>query len=286
MKHLARIILVLCLVLINSLPAFAATTADVTLYATPLVSGGISTFTITYISDTNLKLDWGYSGNATAVMIRAKYGSYPTNISSSNETPSDGYLVYNGGGVTTNDTSMDFNANPGPIYYRAWAQDALGQWFTNAQQGNKESRNMILIALILLCAIFIVLAVTRTSSVMYAFGGFGLLVLWQYILGNPPTGLEAGTTAQQSLILLLVGGAAVLFIVGFVTWRRKGLTDYEETSDGNGRTNGVRRVFHLSPENGVPRNTAKPRTLYNSTPEEYSRIVYAAAHGGSRRRRR
>ena len=84
---------------------------------------GVSGFTIEYVSDTRLDFTWSYSSNATtAVMLRGKYGRFPDDTPNKDTEPSDGYLVYYGSNTTASDTSMDFNENAGPIYYKLWAQ--------------------------------------------------------------------------------------------------------------------------------------------------------------------
>ena len=91
-------------------------------------TGGISNFTVTYVTDTDMHLSWSFIGDAVNIMIRSKYGSYPANIPNSTTTPSDGNLVYYGSGTSFDDTSMNFDQNPGSLYYSAWAQKADGTW--------------------------------------------------------------------------------------------------------------------------------------------------------------
>ena len=164
-----RLILVLFLLL---LPiggvVLAATTADVTLYATPAgVTGGITNFTIIYVSDTRLDFTWGYTGNATGIMIRGDYNGYPDDIPNIYTTPSDGYLVYTGNATTASDTSVNFDNNPGPVYYSAWAQRPDGTWYMNPETGEEESAIMLLLVLVGIPLAFVVMALVFKHGLLY-----------------------------------------------------------------------------------------------------------------------
>lgn len=134
------------------------------LYGTGAESGGtpytcgISDFLITYVSDTQMDLSWNYSYDGDQIMIRAQYGEYPDDIPDSVTTPSDGYLVYYGNGTSVSDTSMNFDQNFGPIYYKAWAQRADLTWHTDFASGWKESQKLLLIVLIMLAMGLLTLA--------------------------------------------------------------------------------------------------------------------------------
>ena len=144
-RIIVGVVLALVVVVCSATGVLAANpTVGITVTA---VSGGITDFTIEYISETQLDITWGYSGDAVNVMIRAKYGEFPANIPDALTEPSDGYLVYYGNGVATSDTSMDFDENPGPLYYRAWAEDAGGNWEIVPKEGTEESNIMTLLFL-------------------------------------------------------------------------------------------------------------------------------------------
>lgn len=149
---LIKLALLVVLALLMLLPsiAIAATSVQVVITATPGANGGISNFLITYTSDTQLDLSWGFYGDAVNIMIRGKYGDYPADIPDENTAPTDGYLVYYGNGVAASDTTMDFDENPGKLYYKVWAQKADGKWYTGAITDFEESRIMTLLAFIIL----------------------------------------------------------------------------------------------------------------------------------------
>ena len=158
MRCLVRAILVVVILLSVSSPVMAGTV--VTVSYTPHLSGGISSFTITYVSDTQIDLDWSLYGNATGIMIRAKYGDYPADIPDENTAPTDGYLVYSGNATSVSDMSMDFDQSAGTLYYSAWAYKADGTWYTTASTGWRESETMLLLGLL-----FFAIAFTISSAV-------------------------------------------------------------------------------------------------------------------------
>lgn len=176
--------------------------SDVTFFNS--VAYGIGGFTITYVTDTQLDLSWYYDAPVVNIMIRAKYGAYPADIPDENTAPSDGYLVYNGAGVTVSDTSMNFDQNPGILYYKAWGQKADGKWIVAPETGWKESRQVVLIALIILpLAIMGMGYGFKKSWILW------LAVPFWFILGIYLAYNEFWfpDTAQKSLILIGVVGA-------------------------------------------------------------------------------
>lgn len=204
-----RIIVVLGLILAPVGTALASGVADVTLFATPLFTNGILTFTITYVSETQLRLDWTVGANVTNVMVRAKYGQYPANIGSNATAPSDGYLVYYGSALSANDTSMDFDQNAGPIYYRAWAQLSDGSWVTSPMQGWKESAILTLLAVIGVAGVLSFLGFKNTQMRLIA--GLAWFFVLSYWLYARPSAIAAGSPPDVFAILLLIAAGIVMF---------------------------------------------------------------------------
>lgn len=184
-RQLAIVIAVItACVIVPVTKTFALPNAWVWVTAKPVSSSGIFGLTATQLTDTSIKLDWTVGGSVNATMIRASYNRYPNNISSANETPSDGYLVYYGSNTTCTDASLDFDQNPGPIYYRAWAQNDDGTWNVQVQSTFKESEIVKLIAflvlpLVLTVASFFSKAWGTLLAVAASFG-WGILAFWTY----------------------------------------------------------------------------------------------------------
>jgi hypothetical protein len=168
--------LVLAVLLLSAYPTgaiLAGTVVDVSIFATPLFGGGIFTLNITYVTDTRMDLDWTVGPDVDKVMVRAKYGSYPTDIPDQNTAPSDGYLVYYGNGLSASDTSMDFGNTVGTLYYRAWAQKVDSTWTVTPAEGNKEGLVILLAILALIpLGLTVTMFVTRNSMLGWPSGGF------------------------------------------------------------------------------------------------------------------
>ena len=167
MKNIKWLVTILVTIVVSMVPVtvLAATTAVVTVTNTPYFSQGISSFTITYVSDTEMDLNWTVDDTAANVMIRAKYGSYPTDIPNENTAPSDGYLVYYGTNLSAVDTSMDFNENAGSLYYKAWAQKADGTWYVTTSKSSKESREVLFLTFVVIAlGLTIAAFIAKTSA--------------------------------------------------------------------------------------------------------------------------
>jgi len=176
--------------------AMAASSASVLITATPII--GFSGFTITYINPERVDFNWNIGGNVVAVMIRGEYNEYPEDIPDPLTAPTDGYLVYYGNGVSASDTSMDFEENPGPIHYRAWAELNDGTWISPPAEGTEESRAVTLLALALIAAsLTVALFITKNALL-----GFPCVIFWA-VLGGYAYVESAGAWADWQFFLAM-----------------------------------------------------------------------------------
>ena len=110
------LLLFVTLNLIFTIPVMGAATSSFTVTARGDigVAESPSGFTVAWITDTEVRLDWtpGYGANST--LILAKVGSLPT-------SPTDGYIVYSGAGSTANDTFTNLDIIGGKVYYAAFS---------------------------------------------------------------------------------------------------------------------------------------------------------------------
>jgi len=224
MKKILYILAVVVLVIINATPVLAATTVVVSILGVPSYTGGILSFTVTYVSDTEMDLAWTVDGTVANVMVRSKYGSYPVDIPDQFTAPSDGYLVYYGTDLSAVDTSMNFNENAGSIYYKAWAQKADGTWYVTTHTGSKESKEMILIFLA-----FITLTLTTVGVLgKKPFLDWAAVPFWLitclYIYMNYTWLAEA----QWIFILLGFGMAVGMVFEAIMTQRKESLANLKE----------------------------------------------------------
>lgn len=232
-----RIVIVSGLILAPVGTVFAGTVSDVTLFATPLYGEGILSFTVTYVSSTRLDLSWTVGANVTNVMVRSMYGKYPNNITSTNETPSDGSLVYYGPLLSYSDTNVDFEVNYGmKLYYRAWAQRPDGTWFISARQDSKEGVVMTYIGFFLLAIGLTVISLRWINILWSLVASIMWLVLWRYNLTSPPGNIVIGSTTHEWLNYLFVGAAIVTMLMYFWNTRSRRTMQqrgYYTTENGN-----------------------------------------------------
>lgn len=200
-----RWLFVLLILLFMALPTGIAAADDtVTVVAVPYVGGGVVDFTATYITDTQVDLEWTRGADIANVMVRAKYGSMP-------EDRTDGYFVYYGALEAFTDTSMNFDENAGIIYYRAWAQNNAGIWNdSEVTTSNVEGIIMTLIGIILLAGILSYFALKNEFMLWKFVAAIGWIAVFMYIKDNPPGNLTEGEPAHVALMLVAVtAGLAV-----------------------------------------------------------------------------
>lgn len=210
-----RFLIILLIILLPATPVFAETSADVTVTSRGYVSGSPSGLTATYISETNVQLDWVKGDNAENTVIIAKFGSEPTNRS-------DGYIVYSGNGTTTNDIGVSLDETATYVYYKAWSQSIGGVWETiGSNTAWMGGTGMILIALFLLCGMLSFLSL-RSRNVLVAIGASASwLFVLIYTRENPIGGIEVGSTGDQMFLLLSIGMAIALPLISLMQYRKE-----------------------------------------------------------------
>lgn len=132
--------------ILTSSPVMAADNEDtVQVVAVPNVGAGITSFTATVISDTQVDLEWTYDVDVDEVMVRAQYSEMPM-------SRTEGYLVYQGSGLSASDTSMNFDETGAILYYRIWAHHSDGYWLdSEVNTAETEGFSMLFLALIVAC---------------------------------------------------------------------------------------------------------------------------------------
>ncbi len=145
--------------------------ADVTITATPNWTGcgpPIS-LTLIYVSINEIQVDWTKGNNADKTMVRASYGHVP-------EDRDDGYLVYYDTGETVSDNSFDWDTNLGKIYFRAWSQNADGEWETTGASGEMEGTPVTLLTTIIIILAIVALAYWRQDMILYLIAGLAVAI--------------------------------------------------------------------------------------------------------------
>jgi len=209
-------------------------------------TGGIVNFSVIYVNDQQLDLTWDYEGDAVAVMIRAKYGSYPENIPDIYTEPSDGYLVYSGNATMASDMSVDLDENSGDIYYAAWGQRADGTWYTDLKTDKEENRNVILLGILAFAAIISYIAFRSNFFGFKLIGGMTWFPgIWMYFKNNPPSTITEGSGMHTVILLLCIGFGVMIVLSGLGRGiqRTEKWENGEETISGFKSPNWMRNVF-------------------------------------------
>jgi hypothetical protein len=207
------IILAAVSIVLFPVTALAAITQDVTITATP--GYGIVSFTIDYISDTQMDLSWTVSGDVTKVMVRAKYGEDLDEIPDEDTAPTDGYLVYYDTGNSVSDTSLNFDENPGPLFYKIWGQKEDGKWYTGGLSAWEESAVMTLLGMLAFAGILSFLAFRSSFKPMRFVAGFSWVAVLVYWILSPPSAVAAGSAAHIAVMLVLIFAAFAVSVSGF-----------------------------------------------------------------------
>jgi len=225
-KFLLVIAAVIMVVMLMPVAVLAGNTA--TMVNAPAYSVGITSFTVTYVSDTEVDLNWTYDAIVSNVMVRAKWGSYPANPPNSATAPSDGYLVYYGSGLSAVDTSMNFNNNPDTLYYSIWGQKGDGSWYLIPSQGSEESREMIGLLLGFLAVSLLIAGLVLKKSWVMWFSIPFWVILSIYMAYYQSMGFP--TSAQHAFLFIGLGATVA---IGFGAIRMQAKPANEHHDDDN-----------------------------------------------------
>ena len=217
-KKILFIVGVAAVSLLTTVPVLADTMI-VTVLGVPAFTTGITSFNVIYTSDTQMNLNWTYDATVSNVMVRAKYGQYPANPPNSATAPSDGYLVYNGSGLSAVDTSMDMNQNAGTLYYSIWGQKGDGSWYLIPSQSSKESKEVILIALLGLAIGLSYFAIKGKNILLAVLASASYLILWFYNQSTPIAGFVAGSGGDRVVEVVLLGLMCAVPLTAWSFWR-------------------------------------------------------------------
>lgn len=220
-----KILIIAILFLSLLLPASPVLAIDpdsgtVTVVAVPYLGDGLSSFTATIINDYEVLLEWLAGVDYDRIMVRAKYGSMPTDIADIFTAPTDGYLVYYGTDLSASDTSVDFFNNPGPIFYRAWVQKADDTWLLGDDIESEVSGGLIAIFLGMLALGTTGLSFWKRNIVLSLGSSLSWTALAVLLISDPETIQVSGL--DESWVLVL----AFLFIsmaIGCALWYIAGI---------------------------------------------------------------
>lgn len=199
--------LLLLLIILPVPSALADDSAEVSVIAVPYYGWGIADFTAVIITDTQVDLTWTNGEDVTNVMVRAQYSTMPM-------SRTEGYLAYEGAGESASDTSMDFDTNPGIIYYRIWAYKD-GAWMDGeVNSASLEGLIMALLAIFLVCGIISYLSFANSFPLLKLAAGASWIGAFIYFKDNAPTQIVEGSAAHTVILLVLVVMAIAIPLAG------------------------------------------------------------------------
>jgi len=157
---------VVCLGLVPSIAS--AANPVVTITVSKWVVGLPSGFTLTYISEYEVQVDWVKGLGAENTMVRAAIGRPPTDIA-------DGMEIYYGDGTTAT-SWINMETLSEPVYYRAWSETALGVWSPLYAEDQIEGVSMLLWILGFLALAFLALSLIFKKGYL-AFASSGVWIV-------------------------------------------------------------------------------------------------------------
>jgi hypothetical protein len=115
-------------------------TSTITVTNTPLFGLEAPTqLTVTYITDSDVRVTWTIGNMAVNTEIVANYNHYPT-------SRTDGYVLYDSTGTYVDDLSVNLNEYWGTYYVSGWSQDVDGYWTTDYSSAKYEVDMTALVA--------------------------------------------------------------------------------------------------------------------------------------------
>jgi len=208
MRWIAVLMLVLGLLLIPVV--VRADTADVTVTAQGYICAEPGNFTLTYVSDYEIGISWKKGEDAVNTMVRAAFGRLP-------EDRTDGYQVYYGDGTSCTDTALSL-ATPEIVYYKAWSQNADGQWselFASADTEGFMSASFLFIGLIGLAGMLTYFAWRRRHVLICMAASVSWLALGTWLFFGDVTNLQLEETWTQLIgwVFIMMTFACLLFLM-------------------------------------------------------------------------
>ena len=202
LRKIARVIIAATtaaiVLLANAIPVLAALSRDVTITWTPAGLFAPTNFTATVVNDNNVQLDWTPNGLAVTTLILGKVGSYPTSAT-------DGYIVYNSAGATTNDISVSLDETTTNMFYAAYSVDGGGGTSPDSALAMAGGIGMTLLALAML-AMGLTVAMIISKNMLL---GFPSAIFWAVLCGFMYT--QSLATWDWQYLLSFASGGMVIF---------------------------------------------------------------------------
>lgn len=168
MRKWLWIILVVLALWLMPVGVLADTSQDVIVTAVGWICDSPGGFTLTYISDYEVQVDWVKGLGAENTMVRAAIGRVPTDRT-------DGMEIYYGDGTTAS-SWINMETLSDPVYYRAWSETATGVWSPLFAEDQIEGVSMLLWILIFLALGFLAMSLIFKKGYL-AFASAGVWIV-------------------------------------------------------------------------------------------------------------
>ncbi len=205
-------------------PIMAGTSADVLITATGVIVMAPGGFTLTYVSDYEVGIDWIPAVGSTNTMVRAAVGRYPTSIT-------DGYLIYYGDGSSATDTGVSLDETAASVYYRAWSEKS-GAWSPFWAESTIEGVGVTILAQNILVGILlaftmgaVLVGYTKKNTPIVLFSIAGWLFTGIYSM-NVRTGMDIYYIIGFFSFFMTVGS---MVVAGIMLWGGKDGKEADET---------------------------------------------------------
>lgn len=217
--RIGLLVLVLSGLLLLPQVVLAESSSDITITATGYVAGAPGGLTLTYVSDYEIGVSWTKGEDAVNTMVRIAYGRLPS-------SRTDGLELYNGTGTSA--THWIGNVGlVGPVYYRAWSQNAGGVWEESgvSEEGNFMSASFLFIGFIALALALTLIALKVRLILFRMAAALGWLVLGVWLLLSDSTNLQMSDTWTQILGFLFLIMVVGVLSLQMITETKRELVD-------------------------------------------------------------
>jgi len=159
---------------------------------------------------------------------------------------------------------MNFDQNPGLLYYKAWAQKADGTWYTVTSTSSKESRELILLFFGGLTLVLTYMEIKTRNMPLGALAAGSWIVMWKYVTSNT---IIVDNSSQNIFTIVCIVAAIIMFFWGII-------------ANGNDDTKKVNRFgFVIKPPPPVNETRRRYGTgRMQQSDDDYKAMIHKALH--------
>ena len=178
---------------------------------------------LTEVEGSRVDITWTKGGGTLNTEIRRSIGSYPT-------TRGSGTQVYYGIDSSFTDTASEIGLelDKTVYYYRAWGETGAGSWSTEYDEETTGGSGMVFLGILGFAAIMSFLSFRNTFYGLKIMAGMSWVIVFIYLQGNPPIGIEEGSGLHTALLVVAFGFGLMVVLAGL----RTGIKRTEQLNKG------------------------------------------------------